>query len=127
MRAEALTEISAVYDDLPNDPEKLEELTRVGPYVANATTCIAESRVLPLLDRNIKRVYTRVFADGFPDGEREQLEFVSRMLPDDGATARTYNLALVDFGALVCTKRGPECETCFASDYCDYYRTEVRP
>lgn len=127
MRAEALSEIAAEYDDLPNDPEKLVELPRVGPYVANATVCIFDSRSLPLLDRNVKRVYRRIFDDSFPDDERDQLEFVSRILPNDGTAARTYNLALLDFGALVCTKRDPECESCFASEYCDYYGAEVRP
>jgi len=127
IRAEALSKIASEYADLPNEPEVLEELNRVGPYVANATVCIARSRALPILDRNVKRVYKRVFGDRFPDCEGQQLEFVSRMLPKDGSIARTYNLALVDFGALVCTKRDPECERCFASGYCDYYRTEVRP
>jgi len=127
MRAEALSEIASEYADLPNEPGALEELTRVGPYVANATVCIAGSRALPILDRNVKRVYKRVFDDHFPDDTGQQLEFVSQMLPNDGATARTYNLALLDYGALVCTKRDPECERCFAPGYCDYYRTEVRP
>jgi A/G-specific adenine glycosylase len=53
------------------------------------------------------------------------MEFAAKMLPDDGTVARSYNLALVDFGALVCEKRQPQCEICFAADYCDYYETEV--
>lgn len=125
MRAEALAEIGSEYANLLNEPGALKELTRVGPYVANATVCIARSRALSILDRNVKRVYRRVFDDRFPDGEGQQLEFVSRMLPNDGATARSYKLALIGFEVLVCTKRGPECERCFASGYCDYYRTEA--
>lgn len=125
LRAEALSKISAEYADLPEDPEKMIELTRVGPYVTNATLCIAFERALPILDRNVERVYRRVFGDSFPEIESNQIEFVSKMLPQDGTVARTYNLALVDFGALVCTKRGPQCERCFARDYCTYYGQEV--
>ena len=125
MRAEALSRIASEYDDLPKVPEEMEELTRVGPYVANATLCIACERSLPILDRNVKRVYRRVFGNQFPQGEGNQMEFTKRMLPDDGSTAQRYNLALVDFGALVCEKLEPICEVCFAPEYCSYYEEEV--
>jgi A/G-specific adenine glycosylase len=125
MRAEALSQIAAEYDALPMDVEALEKLPRVGPYVTNATLCFAREQPLPILDRNVKRVYSRVFGEQFPDSESDQLRFTSQILPTNGPAARRYNLALLDFGALVCTKREPKCTQCFVSEYCTYYQNNL--
>lgn len=124
MRAEALSAIAEEYDRLPGETEELVELPRVGPYVANATLCFAESRALPIVDRNVVRIYDRVFGEAFPNPPADRRSFAEDVLPSDGETARTYNLALLDFGAAVCTKRNPDCRACFAADYCHYARTE---
>lgn len=124
MRTEALNEIAEGYDTLPRDREQLLSLTRVGPYVADATLCFALERPLPILDRNVVRVYDRVFGSAFPEKTSERREVAVQLIPDDGDEARRYNLALLDFGALVCQKREPKCETCFVSDYCRYYNSQ---
>lgn len=124
MRSEALKEAAASHDELPRDPDQLQTLTRVGPYVANATVSFALSRRVPILDRNVLRVYRRVFGDAFPETEADRERFAEEMLPAGGSRARTFNLALIDFGAMLCTKRDPECERCFAKEYCRYYLEE---
>lgn len=122
MRASALTEIAAEYDSLPRDSETLQTLPRVGPYVANATLCFASNRCLPILDRNVRRVYERVWPDSYPPvGSEEETALASRLLPPDGRTARKYNLALLDLGAAICTKSDPLCEDCPVSAPCAYY------
>lgn len=120
MRAEALSDIADGYDELPQTREKLLELPRVGHYVTNATLCFALNRPYPIVDRNVVRVYSRVFGENFPDSDSDRCAFAESVLPTDGVTARLYNLALLDFGAQMCTKRSPQCSTCFAKDYCDY-------
>lgn len=120
MRARALTEIASEYDELPGEVAALESLPRVGHYVANATLCFADERRLPIVDRNVRRVYRRVFGGAFPDREDDQVRFAGRVLPPSGRETRRYNLALLDFGAEICTKQDPACETCFAADYCHY-------
>jgi A/G-specific adenine glycosylase len=122
MRAEALAQIAAEYESLPETSGELQMLPRVGPYVANATLCFALERPLPIVDRNVNRVYGRVFGDEYPDTDAARREFAERLLPDEGSDARRYNLGLLDFGAVVCTRRNPVCETCFANEYCVYYR-----
>lgn len=123
MRTEALTEIAADYDTLPQQRDDLLNLPRVGDYVADATLCFACERPLPIVDRNVVRTYKRVFEPTFPESPFERRAFAKRMVPDDGREARLYNLSLLDFGALVCQKRNPRCKTCFASDYCSYYKS----
>ncbi|UPV99964.1 hypothetical protein M0R88_15785 [Halorussus gelatinilyticus] len=118
MRAGALKQISSARDHLPTEPESLMELPRVGQYVANATLCFTGDDRLPVLDRNVERVYSRVFRDTWPETEADQLTFTQRLVPDE---ARAYNLALLDFGALVCQTE-PLCERCFANEYCVYFQ-----
>lgn len=82
MRAEALKQIASTHDHLPTEPEPLMELPRVGRYVANATLCFARCDRLPVLDRNVERVYSRVFRDAWPETEADQLTFTQRLVPD---------------------------------------------
>jgi A/G-specific adenine glycosylase len=73
MRAGALKTIAAERSELPEKVDELTELPRVGHYVANATLCFSRGEPLPILDRNVERVYSRVFATEWPEGESEAL------------------------------------------------------
>lgn len=126
MRTDALIKIADQYSTPPRDRDDLTDLPRVGPYVADATLCFACERPLPIVDRNVVRIYNRVFDSDFPDSESNQRAFATQMLPGDGSEARRYNLALLDFGALLCQKLDPKCETCVASEYCRYYNSSAK-
>lgn len=121
-RSKALKQIADRVDGrLPETADELESLPRVGPYVANATACIALNCQIPVVDTNVDRIYDRLFGSEWPASTDEQLEFAAKLLPNN--RAREYNLALIDFGAAVCTPTNPNCGGCFANTYCDYYRT----
>lgn len=124
-RANALVDIADELDgDLPRTVDGLQELPRVGPYVSNATLCFGAGRQLPIVDRNVERVYGRVFGKTWTSlDDDEKWEFATEMIPD--GSARRYNLALLDFASLVCTASNPSCDGCFANAYCLYYREEV--
>jgi A/G-specific adenine glycosylase len=119
MRSGALKRIADEHDALPETVEELTDLTRVGPYVANATLCFARGEPLPILDRNVERVYSRVFGNEWPDSPGERRQFAERLLSTD--RPRAYNLALLDFGAAICQPE-PLCSECFANGYCQYYQ-----
>ena len=120
MRAGALKTIAAERSELPETIDEFTELPRVGHYVANATLCFSCGEPLPILDRNVERVYSRVFATEWPEGESEQISFAEKLLPEDDP--RTYNLALLDFSVAIC-RPDPLCDRCFATDYCEYYQS----
>jgi len=119
MRAEALKEIATRCDSILESVEDLTELPRVGRYIANTTLCIAQNRPLPVLDRNVVRVYDRVFGEVWPAAESYQWEFTERLVPNKNP--REYNLILLDFGAMICQSE-PQCNVCFATEYCTYYQ-----
>lgn len=105
MRAEALTEIAAEHDEIPTDRDALLSLPQVGEYVADATLCFALQESRPLLDRNVERVYSRVFESSWPTDLDRRRTFAAELLPADGEMARQYNLAPLDFGAALCTRQ----------------------
>lgn len=124
-RAAALEELAEtlVGRDIPRDPEELRELPRVGEYVANATLCFALGEPLHIQDTNVTRIYERVLGENWPEGDGEQTELLSALVPGDDA--RRYNLALLDFADALCSAQSPRCEDCFAAEYCAYYNDEA--
>jgi A/G-specific adenine glycosylase len=120
-RASSLVKIGTrIGDDpLPTDEEELLELPHVGKYVANAVLCFAHGEPRPVVDRNVIRVYQRVFEIEEDRQRSEELwDFAAMVLPEEDA--RDYNLALLDFAAARCTARSPGCDGCFARSYCPY-------
>lgn len=125
-RARGLTELAEALDgdDIPTEVDGLLELPQVGSYVANATLCFGLDRQLPIVDRNVDRVYGRLLGDRWSDLPEEGRWWLAEdLLPDD--RVRGYNLALLDFAAAICKAPSPDCEECFASSYCTYYAEEV--
>lgn len=109
--------------EVPSTEEALLVLPGIGRYVANAVLCFAYSRRVALVDVNVIRLYDRVF--GFrsrknrPREDSEVWEFASKMLP--GANFKEYNLALLDFTAIICTLKRPNCTGCPITGICLCY------
>ncbi len=105
---------------MPDTLQGLLALPGIGRYTAGAILSIAYNKEAPILDGNVKRVLSRVFAiSGNPrQGQTEQrLWETSEMLIPQGR-ASAFNQALMDLGAMVCTPRGPRCLLCPLRDLC---------
>ena len=122
IRSDAFAEIAATYGSLPQEPGELSQIPRIGQYVANATLCFVLDRQFPVIDRNVDRVFRRIFGDARPIADSEQLEFAEAVLPL--GEAPTFNLALLNFGATISCP-GPSCSDCFANDNYVYYNETV--
>lgn len=101
-------------------PVKAEEailLPGTGPYAASALDVFLNRRRLPLVDANIARVLSRVFAIGQPDwryataDERRALYELAALCLGK-ADPRRYHYAILDFGAKVCSATSPSCPEC---------------
>jgi len=117
-RARALKAIASKWDELPTAMDRLVDLDRVGPYVASATLCLALGQRLGVVDRNVRRIYRRLLGKDWPTSETAQVGFATLMVPR--RNPGKFNMALLDFGALIC-KKVPLCHRCFASEYCEYF------
>ncbi len=99
---------------LPSDPALLSKLPGFGRYTTGAVASIAFGRELPVVDGNVARVLSRLFAvEGTPgDAQREAHlwqragELVAGDRPGD------FNQALMELGALICRMENPACLLC---------------
>lgn len=99
---------------LPMYPKALRKLPGIGRYTAGAIASIAFGLDEPALDGNIRRVLARLFdvrePPSSPAGENRFWDLAAAHLPT--GQAGTYNQALMDLGAMICTPRAPDCPRC---------------
>lgn len=96
----------------PDTEADLRALPGLGPYTAAAVAAIAFDRPANVVDGNVERVISRLFAveaplpDAKPELKARAAALVSAARPGDWAQA------LMDLGATVCRPRNPLCDRC---------------
>jgi A/G-specific adenine glycosylase len=105
---------------IPENSENLLTLPGIGRYTAGAILSIAFNKDAPILDGNVKRVVARIFAiPGNPkEVKTEQVlwEISEALIPRGHASS--FNQALMELGAIVCTPKAPQCPVCPLHDAC---------
>jgi len=105
---------------LPNDPGKLKSLPGIGLYTANAIAVFALDKSLPIVEANTARVLSRLFNIRAPidstSGRRKLWELSAKLVPRK--SARDFQNAMMDLGALICTARNPRCQICPVKKFC---------
>jgi A/G-specific adenine glycosylase len=94
---------------IPSDVDQLITLPGIGPYTAGAIASLAFNRDVPVLDGNVRRVLSRLFAR--LDATDDDLWRLTAALLPRGRAAM-HNESLMELGAIVCTPRGPRCAAC---------------
>jgi A/G-specific adenine glycosylase len=104
--------------ELPSHPDLMMQLPGIGPYTSQAVAAFAfkQPQAAPV-DTNIERIIKRVFT-AYALNKRELAALARELVPVD---SWTWNHALMDFGATVCTARSPECASCPLQDICAAY------
>lgn len=108
--------------EVPLSLKNLTLLPGVGTYTASALLAFRHGIRVPVLDTNVRRVLVR-FLDGreFPPHttpSKAETKRADELLPEDGHRAAEVSLALMEFGALVCTQLSPSCDECPISNNC---------
>ena len=119
---EAATAMVERFDgEVPTDELDLLGLPGVGAYTAAAVTAFAFGRRAVVIDTNIRRVQARLVVGdehAAPSLTAAERALATRLLPEDDAACATWNVAVMELGALVCTARSPRCGACPVSDLC---------
>ena len=109
---------------LPETVAALTTLPGIGRSTAGAIASIAMNTRAPILDGNVKRVLTRFFAiAGWPGKaavEKQLWQLAEFMLPNE--RHNHYTQAMMDMGALICTRSKPLCSTCPLHTECTAYQ-----
>ena len=107
--------------EVPSDVDELLALPGVGQYTARAVAAFAYGRRHPVVDTNVRRVLARAIAgqgEAGPPSTARDLAAMERQLPASHTDARTFNAAVMELGAVVCTARAPRCDACPIADQC---------
>jgi A/G-specific adenine glycosylase len=98
----------------PTEYKKVLALKGVGEYTAAAITSFAYGLSYPVIDGNVYRVLSRVFGVELPIdstvGKKTFKKLASELI--DTKNPAEYNQAIMEFGALLCTPKKPDCENC---------------
>ena len=105
---------------LPSSYSALLSLKGVGQYTAAAVASIAFRQPHAVVDGNVFRVLTRLFAIetaiDTSQGRTMITEIAQSLLAADDPGG--YNQAIMDFGAMICTPSQPRCEDCVLKESC---------
>jgi A/G-specific adenine glycosylase len=102
----------------PDDLTALLDLPGVGPYTARALLAFAFEHDVAVVDTNVGRILARTA--GRPLNAREAQDAADDLVPE--GEGWQWNQAMLDLGAVVCTKRSPSCERCPVSATCRWWR-----
>lgn len=108
--AKTIAELGA----FPTDYEGVRKLKGIGDYTAAAICSFAYNQPHAVVDGNVYRVLSRFFGIHTPidtnDGKKEFTSLANELL--DKEHPGKYNSAIMDFGALQCTPKSPNCDSC---------------
>ena len=100
---------------LPHTAEALMALPGIGKNTANAIACFAYGAAVPVMEANVKRVIYRLC--GWKQASDSELWDMAETLLNKKHPFE-HNQALMDIGALVCTKTRPHCGACPLAALC---------
>ncbi len=105
---------------LPSSSAELLQVPGIGPYTAAAIASIAFAQVVPLVDGNVLRVFTRLERISDDISRIETRKNISsrllQLVPEDDPAG--FNQGLMDLGRVICTPRNPGCESCPLAKVC---------
>ena len=106
--------------DFPPNYNQLLQLKGVGEYTAAAIASFAYNEPVAVVDGNVFRVLSRYFNmdNDISDGKTKK-EFqilAQQLLPNDKAAL--FNQAIMEFGALQCVPKNPDCANCIFASSC---------
>jgi A/G-specific adenine glycosylase len=105
---------------LPETVDGLMALPGIGRNTAHAVCAFAYHQPVAVMEANVKRVVSRIFALTDPK-DPELWEKATLLL--DTKNPFDYNQAMMDIGSMVCLKRKPLCGQCPASSICEGQET----
>lgn len=108
---------------VPNTMDALIALPGIGRSTAAAILAQSFGMQTAILDGNVKRVLTRLYAIMEWPGERETEKQLwgkaENLMPAE--RCRDYTQAIMDLGATLCTRAKPDCSRCPCARYCKSY------
>nr|WP_294788091.1 A/G-specific adenine glycosylase [uncultured Flavobacterium sp.] len=104
----------------PDSYKELLKLKGVGEYTAAAIASFSFNELVPVVDGNVFRVLSRYFdveSDiALPATKKEFTALAQEVMPKDNPAL--FNQAIMEFGALQCVPKSPNCSICVFNESC---------
>ncbi|GJN39795.1 hypothetical protein PR202_gb28937 [Eleusine coracana subsp. coracana] len=106
--------------EFPRTASALRDVRGIGDYTAGAIASIAFNEVVPVVDGNVVRVLSRLYA--IADNPKESStvkrfwELAGQLV--DPSRPGDFNQAMMELGATLCSKTKPGCSECPVSSHC---------
>ena len=103
---------------IPSDKKKLLSFPGIGNYTASAIMAIAFNSKSNVVDGNIERIFSRIYAVSEPIERSKKIieEITEKHLPN--GRYGDYAQALMDLGSLICIPKSPRCSSCPLLSFC---------
>ena len=104
----------------PDTHKGLLKLKGVGDYTASAIASICFDRPEPVVDGNVYRVLARFFGVELPINSTEGVKYFKQLAREvmDVENIRDYNQGIMEFGAIQCSPKSPNCDGCPLNSGC---------
>ncbi len=120
LHAAARTVTEVFNGHFPDTYSELRSLKGVGDYTAAAIASISFNLPYAVVDGNVFRFLSRLFGISTPvntqAGKKEFARLAHEIL--DKKNPGEHNQSVMEFGALFCTPKNPDCNTCIFCDRC---------
>ncbi|MCF6128506.1 A/G-specific adenine glycosylase [Flavobacterium sp. AS60] len=106
--------------EFPKTYAELLHLKGIGEYTAAAIASFAYNESVPVVDGNVFRVLSRYFdveTDIASAGAKKEFTQLAAALLPKGE-ANLFNQAIMEFGALQCVPKNPDCSNCVFNESC---------
>ncbi len=110
---------------LPQTYKKIMTLKGIGSYTAAAIASFAYGLPYPVVDGNVFRLLSRIFAIDIPidsSAGKKHFEHLAEALLDKNDPG-THNQAIMELGALICKPASPFCDKCPVAHFCKAFAT----
>lgn len=111
----------------PTNYSALIKLKGIGDYTAAAIASFSANENKAVLDGNVFRVLSRFFGIEEPinssAGKKQFLALAQSLIEDQNASI--YNQAIMEFGALQCKPKSPDCNVCPLQTECHAYQQDL--
>ncbi len=109
----------------PTAYQELIKLKGIGEYTAAAISSFAANEVQAVVDGNVYRVLARWFGVeepvNSPAGKKLFQQLANEVL--DRQHPGQHNQAMMEFGAMLCKPKNPDCSSCPVRESCQAYQT----
>lgn len=122
----AAKHMMAAHAGVPQDHDQLMALPGIGRSTAGAILSLGFNQAVPILDGNVKRVFSRLHGVVLPPNTRDIENALWALAAHyiAGSKPACHNQALMDLGATLCTPKKPQCGVCPFQDVCVANQTQ---